>query len=42
MQRLEEGIRSPGARVRVTGHCESPDMHAGNQTQVLGKSSKYS
>ena len=39
-QRPVEAVRSPGTG--VAGHCEPPDVGAGNQTQVFWKNSKYS
>lgn len=40
LQSSKEHVRSPGAT--VTGSCEAPGMGAGNQSPVLGKSSRCS
>lgn len=39
-QRLEEGAGSLGAG--VTGYCELPEGHVGNQTEVLCRNSMCS
>lgn len=39
-QRFEEGVRSPGTGVK--SGCQSPEMDAGSQMQVVQKGSKLS